>query len=373
MKQFLGINLMMGIKRVSSFKDCWSSNFQLRDNYISKVMSLKRFSFLLGNFHVNDNSKIPKKGQPNYDKLYKVRPLLNKLSETFSLYYNPTEHQSIDESMIRFKGRSTLKQYMPKKTIKRGYKIWERADANGYVAEFQIYTGKVENVVETDLGARVILDLTKKLIGKNYSVVFDNYFSSTTLMHKLMLRKVKACATTQYKRKLFPKKMKNLKKMEVGKFKWRSSRTGLTAVVWQDKRPIPFLSNYLDPTKLESVSRKQKDGTKKVVSCPPVVRIYNQHMGYVDKGDQLKKSYEINRKSKKWWHRIFFHFLDLVVVNSWILFFSLFNESEKVMKLKDFRLCIASSLIGSQNPHYKLNSENFSDFCITEQNQNVVV
>lgn len=35
--------------------------------------------------------------------------------------------------MIRFKGRSTLKQYMPNKPIKRGYKVWVRADEERYI------------------------------------------------------------------------------------------------------------------------------------------------------------------------------------------------------------------------------------------------
>jgi len=120
MKQFLGINLVMGIKKLPSFKDYWSSSLEIRDNYISRVMSLKRFAFFLGNFHINDNSTMPQKKDPNYDKLYKVRPLLDRLSETFAKYYNPIEHQSIDESMIKFKGRSSMKQYIPQKPIKRG-------------------------------------------------------------------------------------------------------------------------------------------------------------------------------------------------------------------------------------------------------------
>ena len=45
--------------------------------------------------------------------------------------------------MIPFKGRSSMKQYMPKKPVKRGFKIWMRADAvNGYVSELDVYIGK---------------------------------------------------------------------------------------------------------------------------------------------------------------------------------------------------------------------------------------
>ena len=51
--------------------------------------------------------------------------------------------------MIPFKGRRSLKQYLPKKPIKRGIKVWDRADAiNGYLCEFRVYVGKKDNARE---------------------------------------------------------------------------------------------------------------------------------------------------------------------------------------------------------------------------------
>lgn len=44
--------------------------------------------------------------------------------------------------MIEYKGKTSLKQYMPMKPIKRGIKMWCRADStNDYLSEFDIYTG----------------------------------------------------------------------------------------------------------------------------------------------------------------------------------------------------------------------------------------
>jgi len=94
---------------------------------------------------LSDNSQEPKKEENNYDKLYKLRPLLDKLTETYKNCWNPSENQCVDESMIKFKGRSSMKQYIPNKPVKRGYKIWVRADSSRYVCEFQIYTGKAKS------------------------------------------------------------------------------------------------------------------------------------------------------------------------------------------------------------------------------------
>lgn len=60
-----------------------------------------------------------------------------------------------------------MKQYMPMKPIKRGCKIWVRADDFGYVCEFQIYTGKVQGKPE-NLGERVVRDLSRALVQKHY-------------------------------------------------------------------------------------------------------------------------------------------------------------------------------------------------------------
>ena len=46
---------------------------------------------------------------------------------------NVSRKVNIDQSMILFKGRNSLKQYNPMKSIKRGYKVWSMADMDGYL------------------------------------------------------------------------------------------------------------------------------------------------------------------------------------------------------------------------------------------------
>lgn len=66
-------------------------------------------------------------------------------------------------------------------------------------------------------------------------------------------------------------------------------------------------------------------------------------MGFVDKADMVKFIYEIDRKSRKWWHRIFFDFIGVIVVNSYIL---LTQRSEgSTITLKDFRLALPEGLV----------------------------
>ena len=79
----------------------------------------------------------------------KIQPVLDQLREVFRSVYCPSQNVSVDEAMIPFKGRSTLKEYMPLKPVKRGIKVWALSDAvNGYLLEFEVYTGRKANTVE---------------------------------------------------------------------------------------------------------------------------------------------------------------------------------------------------------------------------------
>ena len=46
-KLFIGINFLMGVKPLPSYRDYWSSRPELNDSYISSRMSVKRFGWLL--------------------------------------------------------------------------------------------------------------------------------------------------------------------------------------------------------------------------------------------------------------------------------------------------------------------------------------
>ena len=97
-------------------------------------MEIKRY------LHFADNSNIIPRGEEGYDKLAKIRPVIEAVQ---GKCLNNYKECFIDEAMIRFKGRSTLKQYMPMKPTKRGIKVWVRADShNGYISDFVYTLGK---------------------------------------------------------------------------------------------------------------------------------------------------------------------------------------------------------------------------------------
>ena len=130
-----------------------------------------------------------------------MRPLIESLNNRYLKLYDILKQVLIDESMILFKGRSSLKQYNPMKPIKRGYKLRVGADMDGYISTFDVYQG--QNAMPKDynfpawfsLEESVVAHFTSDQLQKSHQVYFDNYFSSVPLMEYLKTRNVFACAT----------------------------------------------------------------------------------------------------------------------------------------------------------------------------------
>ena len=106
-----------------------------------------------------------------------------------------------------------MKQYLPKKPIKREFKMWVRADShNGYISQFECYTGKKGDTAEVGLGGNVVKHLTRDPVGKNYHIYMDNFFSSVSFYKSLLLDKIYPTGTLRSNRRYFPPELKPLVK-----------------------------------------------------------------------------------------------------------------------------------------------------------------
>ena len=83
------------------------------------------------------------------------------------------------------------------------------------------------------------------------------------------------------------------------------------------------------------------------IERPHIVAEYNRHMGGVDLIDSIMARYKILLRSKGWQVRIFYHFLDLAMANTWLLYRRVRKEKkmeDKELASADFRLEIAMVL-----------------------------
>ena len=108
------------------------------------------------------------------------------LKNNFQAVYYPHCKVSINEAMIPFKGRSSMKEYLPLKSVKQGFKVWAMTDAsNEYMYDLYVYIG-AKGERETGLG-EVVLTLAESIKGRNHQLYFDNYFTSMSLLTKVAL------------------------------------------------------------------------------------------------------------------------------------------------------------------------------------------
>ena len=71
-----------------------------------------------------------------------MRPLFNAINKECVLNYRPTQHVSVDESMVPYFGKHGSKQDIHDKSIKFGFKLWVMATPLGYCIQFCPYAGK---------------------------------------------------------------------------------------------------------------------------------------------------------------------------------------------------------------------------------------
>lgn len=64
----------------------------------------------------------------------------------------------------------------------------------------------------------------------------------------------------------------------------------------------------------------RKDRKRIEVGRPYSIQEYNKFMGGVDLMDRMIAHYPRGLKNKKWYLRVFFHFLNVSIINSWILY-----------------------------------------------------
>ena len=286
--RFIVLVITMGIVDLPSVKDYWSTIWPFHTPHFSKLLSRDRFLLFLKFLHLADNTKQVPRGQPGYDKLFKLRPFVDPLIRSFQEMFVPQKQLSIDEGMISYKGRLSFLQYLPKKPQKWGMKVWVLADSKlGYTYNWKLYCGKEEEGRDREpLGERVVVELLSGLQNKGYHVYFDNFYTSPTLCKRLLTLGFGSCGTVRLDRRGIPVTFKQATPSKGDITTYRDEK--LLGLKWKDKRYVSVLSTIHDDS-MVSKQRRTRQATEgvEVVQKPAVIEDYNKYMGGVDKSDHL--------------------------------------------------------------------------------------
>lgn len=322
-KRFIAVNIMMTYIKYPSYRMYWSSNQGLRLDIIADSMPLKKYEEIKRFLHFTNNHDIP---QDNNDSFIKIRPLLDTFAETFANACTPTEFMAIDEMIIPFKGRSKCKQYIQSKPHKWGFKVWVRAAADGYVSKFEMYQSrKTESKPKLGVIGDTVARLCSDIEGKNHKIFIDNLFTSLDTISFLKSRNIYVVGTIRSNRiagaseKLVCEK--DLKKRGRGSCSVTTSSDNISVLRWVDNNIVHMISSFVGKEPQDTVRRWDKTKKSHVnIPRPQAVIQYNKFMGGVDMADRMVAHYPHATKNKKFYVRIAFHFINVAIINSWILY-----------------------------------------------------
>ncbi|PNF22859.1 hypothetical protein B7P43_G16576, partial [Cryptotermes secundus] len=335
---FLEIIIKMGHDIGERLTDYWPNLKQFATPFYSETMKRDRFLHILRFLHFAHNSTEIDRNADSYDRLWKIQIIFDTLNDALQKYYNPSEHLAIDEIIVKFKGRVIFKQYIPKKHKRFGIKFLKICDAAVYTYDMKVYLGKDRTRADRDVTAThaTFRDLCRRIEGVGHKLYMDNFSSSPYLFDELLTKNITCCGTVGPNRKGLPD---DFRRRHVISSCWDIRvrvRQNMTALVRKDKRDVYMLTNMHSPPAEGSFCYEHGNAIK-----PAVVADYNKHMCYVDKVDRMANIYGICRRTWKWTNKLFFHLLDLTILNSHILL----KSCGANWTHRDFRLALVRNML----------------------------
>jgi hypothetical protein len=299
-RAYIGMCLLMGVKKLPSTRLYWSRREALfHCSVISQVMTRERYELITRCLHVaNAPADVMDRDSATYDKLHKVRWMVDEVTNYFKAMWTPNQQLTVDECMVMYKGQyCPIRQYMPNKHVRFGIQVWAAADAlSKHLWNFKIYCGKGGNPHDVDSdtdddsdsgsssdpevlhsgkgeglqGRNVVKTLLKDLVGRGHIVTTDNFFTSVPLFLDLLDSGIMATGTLRADRKYVPRAMfaKSItKKQDLGWVDYRMhEERKLCCMVWKDKQAVRLLSTHAEPIsqpgKREFVRQKVGVGKK---------------------------------------------------------------------------------------------------------------
>ncbi|KAK9522077.1 hypothetical protein VZT92_018567 [Zoarces viviparus] len=337
--KYVGLTFFFALVKLDNIQDYWKKRSIFSVPFPANVMPRDRYRVISWNIHMSDPERDAendrRKGSPDHDRLFRLKPLLDSIKDACKSFYHPRQNLSVDERMVPPNARAAMLQHMKGKPTKWGFKLFALADgSNGYTWDFTVYTGKSQFPSGVGLAYDSVMSLVKTAyLGSGFHLYVDRFYTSPKLFKDLFSLNIGACGTYKDNRRGCPRTDSNAlrKKDPRGSIRW--IRDGpLVFVKWMDTREVSVCSTIHPAYSGSTVQRRVKspngEWTAKYIACPTPVVDYNKHMGGVDLSDQLIQHY-VHHKTMRWYRTLFFHFLDIAATNSFLLHKELCREKQE--------------------------------------------
>ena len=342
---FLGCLILLSIHKVRNHRKVWSAT---KAQYLSKLhdlMTCQRFELIGCFLHVVTSEE---EDALAANRLKKLQPYLEHIKSNSLTYYQPLQHLCVDERMVKSKCRSHMVQYMRNKPVKWGFKLWVVADTSGILL---ISISILEK--KKALMSKVVMDLLEPFWFQGYEVYTDNFYSSPTLFEALLALEIRATGTLRTNRIGVPSAVvavqRALEKKEAKRgngYYVRDSSTNIVYVCWRDVKVVTVLSTAYPGHSEATVTRRARLSGKIEKRDVVAVQKYNISMGGVDLSDQYLAYHNVLRHTVLYWKTLFYHGLDIGVVNSFILYNLLaYQAGKRTTTENDFRDMLVLQII----------------------------
>jgi Transposase IS4 len=161
----------------------------------------------------------------------------------------------------------------------------------------------------------------------------DNWFMSIPLVLHLAKLLIWCCGTVRVNRTglckevIMKKSEESTLKKPPGTIRYASIGF-LCFISWFAKRAVHIVTNCYQP--LAAVNdglgtikhwfSEKGQKVQKEISRPPAVAYYNLYMGAVDMFDQYRSYVQVEMRSRKFWHPLFWFVIESALINSWLLY-----------------------------------------------------
>lgn len=337
---FIAVHIFMGIIDLPYLHMYWEG--QWKQQYVIDAFSRNRFMELLRYFHIAEPTPVGVKRSVDE----KIKPLYDHCLATFPEYFTPPEILTLDEAMVRMKGRSPYKTMIKGKPDPIGYKMYT-VGSLGYLLTFAIYRGKGGYQVKQGVIHHTVTQLVTRWSGSNRILFTDNLYTSPALCRHLLTMGIRSCGTFRANRKHLPAGLKDvMKTLSEGETKaWQSGQLG--CLVWCDKQPVLMLSTHHRVDDMVSIQNDRGPSQPPVIIRPQVVLDYNVGKCGVDTVDQLRQSYAMQRRSRKDWPSLAWWLIDICIVNSYTLW--RLDTKANIAQL-DFRRALLQQIPAAYHP-----------------------
>ncbi len=318
---FLALTYYMGLVKKDLIRDYWTVDSIFSTPFPPSVMSRNYFLNIFTFLHCHNTETYIPRGLAGHDPRQKLGDFYFSTTEKFREMYIPRERIAIDEGGIPFKGRVAFRCFNPRKPDKYHLKTFKVCDSkNGYCHTFQLFVGD-EGLEVSPFGKThdLVMTLMAPFANKGYSVYMDNFYTSPYLFYNLKKIGITATGTSKprkgYPKALFDTKLRLKDKGASVVYTYNNEMLAMRVV---DRKVVTFLTTEHNACLVNTGKLHRQ--TKEAIVKPDVMNEYNKFMGGVDLNDQLAKYSAFNRRSCKWWKKVFFRLLNLVMVNAYVLY-----------------------------------------------------